>query len=45
MTLAGAFLYDRTKKLVDFWMPRQMISNDIYDKVFERIDEKTKMMA
>mgnify|MGYP004595497189 FL=1 len=33
------------KKLVDFWMPRQMISNDVYDKVFALIDEKTKMMA
>ena len=33
------------KKLVEFWMPRQMISNDVYDKVFALIDEKTKMMA
>lgn len=33
------------KKLVDFWMPRQMILNDVYDKVFALIDEKTKMMA
>ncbi len=33
------------KKLVDFWMPRQMISNDIYDKVFSLIDEKTKTMS
>ena len=33
------------KNLDEFWMPRQMISNDVYDKVFALLDEKTKMMA
>lgn len=33
------------KKLVDFWMPRQTVSNDVYDKVFSLIDEKTKTMS
>lgn len=49
---ANTFAYEQTRKicgdsaglkeLFDFWMPRQVIPNGIYDRIFSLIDEKTK---
>lgn len=52
---ANTFAYEQTRKLCgdsaglkelfDFWVPRQVVSDDEYNKIFVLIDEKTKGMT